>query len=147
MYLLWEGRLIVNNSHTTTHCPRLLLLFAIDLHYVVNYVKVVVDGIPPSEDILRNLIWLLGITITTTGMLTFLLSRVSVSFNGVNCHCLMAVSRVVLTLSNSIFALNIVICIRCLLLEIEMYFWLALWWDFRLLGVGSLNCCTWLSRE
>ena len=49
--------MIVDKSYPATHGTRLLLLLlAVNLHDVINDVKVVIDCVPSREDILLHLI-------------------------------------------------------------------------------------------
>ena len=55
---LRERRLIVDDTDTAAHRSGLLLLFTVDLHYVVYDVKVVIDCVSTCQDVLSNLVWL-----------------------------------------------------------------------------------------
>jgi hypothetical protein len=57
MYFLREWRLIINEPYSAAHRSCLLLLFlAVDLHYVINDVEIVVYCVPSSHDVLLDLI-------------------------------------------------------------------------------------------
>jgi hypothetical protein len=68
MYFLREWRLIIDKPYSTAHRSRLLLLLlAIDLHYVINDVEIVVYCVPSSHDVLLYLVWRLsGVPITSS---------------------------------------------------------------------------------
>ena len=66
MDFLAEWRLIVNDTDSATHCSRLLLLLTVDLHNVIDDVEIVVNCISSGQDILRQLIWLLRVSVSSS---------------------------------------------------------------------------------
>lgn len=67
MYFLAEWRLIVDDTDSATHCSRLLLLLTVDLHDVIDDVEIVINSVSSGQDILRHLIRLLRVSISTSG--------------------------------------------------------------------------------
>lgn len=67
MYFLAEWRLIVNDTDSATHCSRLLLLLTVDLHDVIDDVEIVINSVSSGQDILRHLIRLLRVGISSSG--------------------------------------------------------------------------------
>jgi hypothetical protein len=66
MDFLAEWRLIVNDTDSATHCSCLLLLLTVDLHDVIDNVEIVVNCISSGQDILRQLIWLLWVSVSSS---------------------------------------------------------------------------------
>lgn len=67
MYFLAEWRLIVYDTDSATHCSRLLLLLTVDLHNIIDDVEIVINSVSSGQDILRHLIRLLRVGISTSG--------------------------------------------------------------------------------
>lgn len=67
MYFLAEWRLVVDDTDSATHCSRLLLLLTVDLHDVIDDVEIVINSVSSGQDILRHLIRLLRVGISSTG--------------------------------------------------------------------------------
>jgi hypothetical protein len=67
MYFLAEWRLIVYDTDSATHCSRLLLLLTVDLHDVIDDVEIVINSVSSGQDILRHLIRLLRVGISSSG--------------------------------------------------------------------------------
>lgn len=65
MNLLAKWRLVVDYSDPATHRSGLLLLLTVDLHDVVDDIEIIVDRISTCQDILRHLIWLLRVGISS----------------------------------------------------------------------------------
>jgi hypothetical protein len=66
MYFLAERRLIVDDTDSAAHCSRLLLLLTVDLHDVIDDVEIVVNSISSGQDILRQLIRLLRVSVSSS---------------------------------------------------------------------------------
>lgn len=66
MDFLAKRRLIVVDADSAAHCSRLLLLLTVDLHDVIDDVEIVVNSIPSGQDILRQLIRLLRVSISSS---------------------------------------------------------------------------------
>jgi len=66
MYFLAEWRLVVDDTDSATHCSRLLLLLTVDLHDVIDNVEIIVNRVSSGQYILRHLIRLLRVCISSS---------------------------------------------------------------------------------